>query len=156
GFNARQLPFKPPGRRLFNASKITGGSMSFKNVLKSCWNGLRVSCAGVLVAQLSLGAALPAAAQAQEQEHTQTPIKHVIVNIGENLTFDHVFATYQPKRGESVKNLLSEGIVNADGTPGPNFAKAQQFQAIAPFKTHFFISLDKNEKAPYQVLPEPT
>ena len=130
--------------------------MSLKNVLKSCWNGLRVSCAAVLVAQLSLGAAFTAPAQAREKDPTQTPIKHVIVIIGENRTFDHVFATYKPKKGEFVNNLLSEGIINGDGTPGPNFGKAQQFQAVAPFKTHFFISLDKNEKAPYQVLPEPT
>ncbi len=30
---------------------------------------------------------------------TTTPIKHVIVIIGENRSFDHVFATYQPKTG---------------------------------------------------------
>src|SRR5690349_5157445 len=33
---------------------------------------------------------------------TQSPIKHVIVIIGENRTFDHVFATYQPKHGQQV------------------------------------------------------
>jgi len=46
--------------------------------------------------------------------------------------------------------------VNADGTPGPHFKKAQQFQAVAPFRTKYFISLDKHEKAPYDLLPEPT
>ena len=60
---------------------------------------------------------------------TRTPIKHVILLIGENRTFDHVFATYRPPAGQTVNNLLSEGIVNADGTPGPNVAKAQQWQA---------------------------
>ncbi len=130
--------------------------MSLKNVLKSCWDGLRVSCAAVLVVQLSFGATFVAPAQAREKDPTQTPIKHVIVIIGENRTFDHVFATYKPQKGESVNNLLSQGIINADGTPGPNFAKVQQFQAVAPFRTHFFISLDKSEKAPYQILPEPT
>ncbi|GGY18003.1 hypothetical protein GCM10008098_07320 [Rhodanobacter panaciterrae] len=60
---------------------------------------------------------------------TVTPIKHVILLIGENRTFDHVYATYQPPRGQSVRNLLSEGIVNADGTPGPNVALARQWQA---------------------------
>jgi phospholipase C len=87
---------------------------------------------------------------------TETPIKHVIVLIGENRTFDHLFATYRPKHGESVSNLLSKGIVNADGTPGPNFSRAQQFQAVAPFQTEFFISLNNNEKAAYQTLPVPT
>ena len=55
-----------------------------------------------------------------------TPIKHVIVIIGENRSFDHVFATYVPKPGEQVWNLLSEGIIKADGTPGPNMQKAEQ------------------------------
>jgi acid phosphatase len=104
---------------------------------------------------------LPASSQANDEgrsEHgrTATPIKHVIVLIGENRTFDHVFATYVPKSEDSVSNLLSKGIINADGTPGKHFSKAAQFQAVAPFKTKFFISLDKDEKAPYDILPLPT
>jgi len=61
--------------------------------------------------------------QTQEDfdSNTQTPIKHVIVIIGENRSFDHVFATYVPKHGQRIMNLLSKGIINADGTPGPNF-----------------------------------
>ncbi|HEY4042704.1 MAG TPA: alkaline phosphatase family protein [Rhodopila sp.] len=61
--------------------------------------------------------------------NTTTPIKHVIVIYGENRSFDHLFATYQPKSGETVNNLLSEGIVNLDGTPGPNFSKGAQSTA---------------------------
>ena len=61
-----------------------------------------------------------------------TPIQHVILIIGENRTFDHVYATYTPHTaGQTVSNLLSKGIVNADGTPGPNVALAKQFQATA-------------------------
>ena len=64
----------------------------------------------------------------------RTPIKHVIVIIGENRSFDHVFATYVPNRpGETVDNLLSKGIVkldqNKNAIPGPNFAKAHQAAA---------------------------
>ena len=63
----------------------------------------------------------------------RTPIKHVIVIIGENRSFDHVFATYVPKQGETVDNLLSKGIVtldtNKNAIPGPNFAKAHQAAA---------------------------
>ena len=44
---------------------------------------------------------------------TQTPIKHVIVIIGENRSFDHVFATYVPPPGQTVNNLLSEEIGRA-------------------------------------------
>jgi phospholipase C len=89
-------------------------------------------------------------------QETATPIKHVIVLIGENRTFDHVFATYVPRSRDSISNLLSKGIIKSDGTPGPNFAKAAQSQAVAPFRTKYFVSLNKNEKAPYQILPEPT
>src|ERR1700754_830255 len=42
-------------------------------------------------------------------DRTNTPIKHVILLIGENRTFDHVYATYTPPKGQSVHNLLSEG-----------------------------------------------
>ena len=56
----------------------------------------------------------------------RTPIEHVIVIVGENRTFDNLFATYQPKAGETVGNLLSRGIVRADGSPGPNFRLAEQ------------------------------
>jgi len=92
----------------------------------------------------------------KDHHETETPIKHVIVLIGENRTFDHLFATYVPQSKDSINNLLSEGIIDAKGAPGKNFGKAAQFQAIAPFKTKYFISLDSNEKAPYSTLPEPT
>jgi len=70
------------------------------------------------VLQLSLGGPLATSVQAQEEGQTRTPIKHVIVLIGENRTFDDVFATYVPKSHDSVSNLLSKGIINADGAPG--------------------------------------
>ena len=66
----------------------------------------------------------------QNDANTVSPIKHVIVIMGENRTFDHVFATYQPPRGEHVDNLLSKGIVNIDGSPGPNYARATQYAAV--------------------------
>ena len=43
---------------------------------------------------------------------TLTPIKHLIVVIGENRSFDNVFATYvPPDPKQSAWNLLSQGIV---------------------------------------------
>ena len=80
---------------------------------------------------------------------TATPIEHVIVIIGENRTFDHLYATYQPRNHERVNNLLSEGIVNEDGTPGPNFAKAKRYQATV---TGTF-SIAPSRKTPYAKLP---
>jgi phospholipase C len=104
---------------------------------------------------VSIGHAAPGRDDAKEEKPV-TPIKHVIVVIGENRTFDHVFATYVPRGRDTVANLLSKGIVTADGSPGPHFAKAAQFQAVAPFQTKYFISLAGNGKAPYQILPQPT
>jgi phospholipase C len=88
---------------------------------------------------------------------TATPIKHVIIIVGENRSFDHLFATYLPKhKREKLLNLLSEGIINADGTPGPNFAKAHQFKiASAPNGGKFFSSADMANKEIYSALPPP-
>lgn len=130
--------------------------MSWKQIVSKSLHGVRVSLAAVTVLQLSVGGPLASPLQAQPNGPTRTPIKHVIVLIGENRTFDHLFATYVPKSRDSVKNLLSEGIINANGTPGKNFSKAAQFQAVAPFRSEFFISLNPNEKAPYETLPVPT
>ncbi len=92
-----------------------------------------------------------------DQLKTATPIKHVIIIVGENRSFDHLFATYKPKsRDERVLNLLSEGIVKSDGSPGPNFAKAQQFKIVsAPNGGKFFSSADMVAKQLYTTLPAP-
>ena len=88
---------------------------------------------------------------------TASPIKHVIIIVGENRSFDHIFATYVPKhKQERVLNLLSEGIINADGTPGPNFAKAHQYKIVsAPNGGKFFSSADLANKELYATLPAP-
>jgi phospholipase C len=130
--------------------------MSLKRAVSKAVKCLRVGFVSVMMFQFSLGGPLPAPAKADEHHGTQSPIKHVIVLIGENRTFDHLFATYVPKRGESVKNLLSEGIIDAQGNPGRHFKRAQQFQAVAPFKTEYYISLNDGEKTPYTTLPKPT
>jgi len=93
----------------------------------------------------------PAPAAAQDQPPTATPIQHVIVIIGENRSFDHVYATYQPANGQTVMNLLSKGIVNANGQPGPNSALAAQSSALD--NTTFGISpMPKKE---YANIPPP-
>jgi phospholipase C len=102
------------------------------------------------VLALSMQLLSPALATAQETT-TQTPIQHVIVIIGENRTFDHVFATYKPKAGETVSNLLSKGIVNEDGTPGPHFILARQNSAIDKSTQGYQIA--PTGKAAYSVLP---
>ncbi len=63
---------------------------------------------------------------------TESPIKHVIILIGENRGLDHTFGVYKPKgREQTISNILSKGIVNEDGSPGANVALAQQF-LVAP------------------------
>jgi phospholipase C len=130
--------------------------MSLRQLVLKSWYGLRAGLIAVTVFQFSLGGPLASPLQAQQSVPTRTPIKHLIVLIGENRSFDHLFATYVPKSKDSVSNLLSKGIINADGTPGTHFSNAAQFQAVAPFRTKYFISLHSAEKAPYQTLPPPT
>ncbi len=83
-------------------------------------------------------------------DRTVTPIKHVILLIGENRTFDHVYGTYTPPKGQSVDNLLSKGIVNADGTPGPNVERAAQYVATStgPF------DMSPRKVGKYKTLPQ--
>jgi phospholipase C len=91
----------------------------------------------------------PAAPAATGPAITTTPIEHVIVVIGENRTFDHLFATYVPRPGETVDNLLSRRVIMADGTPGPNFAAARQYSADN--RTVYRLSPD--DRTPYQTIP---
>ncbi len=80
-----------------------------------------------------------------------TPIRHIIIVIGENWSFDSLFATYIPRQGQHVRNLLSEGIVRPDGSPGPHFSIARQFTAVDT--DHYRINPRK--AAPYPSLPLP-
>src|SRR6516162_3663519 len=118
-------------------------------------------CAAVLmsaVALVAVGITIPA--YSGEPDATTklpkaaTPIKHVIVVIGENRSFDHLYGTYVPKSGDSILNLLSEGVVQADGSPGPNFAAATQFTTSD--QTSYFIGVTKKNKTAYKTLPAPT
>jgi phospholipase C len=87
---------------------------------------------------------------------TGTPIKHLMVLIGENRSFDHTFATYVPTAGQTVSNLLSKGIITQDGLPGPNFVQAQQYDANTPLPEHYFIRVGPGDKTPYApFLPTP-
>ncbi|MGV2289866.1 alkaline phosphatase family protein [Trinickia sp. YCB016] len=108
-------------------------------------------------------AVFPSLAESQSQPQTQSPadasantvspIKHVIVIVGENRTFDHVFGAYQPRHGQTVSNLLSKGIINADGSQGPNFWLAAQNTAEATNPSRFDLS--PGHKKPYPNLPAP-
>src|SRR5947209_11614745 len=82
---------------------------------------------------------------------TATPIKHVIVIIGENHSFDNVFGAFQPKNSQTVFNLLSEGIITSSGGFGPHVQLAAQQQAT---DTDTY-SLTPKKTGPYTTLPQP-
>jgi phospholipase C len=88
---------------------------------------------------------------------TASPIKHVIILIGENRGFDHTFGVYEPKgNGQTISNILSKGIVNIDGTPGPNFALAQQYSVAA--QSSWYFGAPDASKIPYSptnLMPQP-
>lgn len=127
---------------------LRGGSSAVRT-------GLTISALALAAA----GALLPALAESQPQlpsdssSATATPIKHVIVIVGENRTFDQVFGAYKPRAGQSVSNLLSKGIITEDGLPGPNFSLAAQNTAQATDPAHFDLS--PGGKTPYSTLPAP-
>jgi len=116
----------------------------------------RVSLASTITVTAALVATGPAAAAAgaphpSAQSWTTTPIKHVIVIIGENHSFDNVFATYQPPQGQQIMNLLSEGIITKTGAPGPNYSRAMQLTA-SDTKTY---SVTPKITGHYSPLPRP-
>src|SRR6202163_3220256 len=119
----------------------------------------RVGLLGVSLAALALsqGARAEDGQNAVDHIKTASPIKHVIIIVGENRSFDHLFATYKPKsQDERVLNLLSEHIIKADGTPDENFDRAHQFQiGSAPNGGKFFISVGSANKTLYSMLPAP-
>lgn len=110
-----------------------------------------LTAASLLFSQLLIP--VRAMAQNENDSNTKTPIKHVIVIIGENRTFDHVFATYKPKNGETVDNLLSKHIIKEDGSPGENFGLAVQDTAIDTHADKYQVS--PMSKSLYDRLPPP-
>ncbi|MBV8467298.1 MAG: hypothetical protein JO218_15260 [Burkholderiales bacterium] len=123
-----------------------------------------VSAGGQLVYLAAPGQAVPVLNQsfspvnlqilsAQLAAGTTTPITNVIVVVGENQTFDGLFGGFQPLKGsgQTVNNLLSEGIINADGTPGPNFKLAAQTQG----NIQSSYSISPSRASSYSALPQP-
>jgi len=103
----------------------------------------------------AVSAAVPARAVASAvtlaDGPTTTPIQHVIVIIGENQSLDGLFGGYVPPPGQTIRNLLSEGIIQADGTPGPNFSSAAQDKGAV--QTEYTI--DPARAGAYGTLPQP-
>jgi phospholipase C len=133
--------------------------MTVKHVAITAKRAVRTGLLSTAIFQLAIGGpfanAQTASTTASRDNDTATPIKHVIVIIGENRTFDHIFATYVPVKGQTVNNLLSEGIVKADGTPGPNFPVAEQKAAYDVAPDAFMLSPSVTTSFDGNVLPAP-
>jgi phospholipase C len=108
--------------------------------------------AGLAVSAMLMAQTAPLSyAGGANDNNTTTPIKHVVLIIGENRTFDHLFGTYIPPEGQTVWNLLSKGIVNEDGSAGPNSDQALQYKATDA-RTY---SISPAKGTPYSVFPDP-
>ena len=118
------------------------------------WRSIQSGLCSLALIQFSLAAPLAAVAKAAESsKEAATPIKHVIVIVGENRTFDHIFATYKPKGDQHVDNLLSKGIVGEDGSPARHFSRAWQYSADVTDSPVFELS--PKIKSLYGDLPAP-
>ncbi len=115
---------------------------------------LTTALSGVLLAAVAVS---PVAADDDRDDGhgTATPIKHVIILIGENRTFDNIYGMYRPRHGQSVSNLLSKGIVNGSGMTVLN-TKAQQSFIQQPYPSKYFIDFHATTgRTPYPILPQP-
>ncbi|HKD70146.1 MAG TPA: alkaline phosphatase family protein [Candidatus Binataceae bacterium] len=138
--------------------------MSMRRLVSKSSRYLRAGMTFLALFNYTLAGPLLNAAQAANPDNvTRTPIKHTIIIIGENRTFDHIFATYLPKvPGETVSNLLSKKIIKADGTRGPNYSFGVQFSACDPgtgvncqqAPTGFYETSPQGRSL-YSVLPAP-
>jgi phospholipase C len=135
--------------------------MNFRSIASNTLFGVRIALASIALLQFTIGTGFagdtkPAEANFPRDNKTASPIKHVIVIIGENRSFDHVFATYVPKGGQSVDNLLSKRIIQLDANKnaiaGPHFDKAQQ---LAATDIGTFLLNPPTEEFPSNVLPAP-
>jgi phospholipase C len=124
-------------------------------VRKKC--GVSVALSVSLITATAGFAAVEQPGETNQATTSVSPIKHVIVLIGENRGTDHTFGVYKPKgKGQTISNILSKGIVNEDGSPGPNFAQAQQFM-VSPQPT-YYIGAPREAKVAYgnrEQMPQP-
>ncbi len=112
---------------------------------------LNIPAAGAVDAPAKLTSTALNSVKSLATGSTSTPIKNVIVVITENQTFDNIFAAYQPKSGNTIRNLLAQGIIKADGTAGANFSSAAQKQATGGS----VYTLNPARTTAYTYLPQP-
>jgi spore coat protein A len=97
----------------------------------------------------------PVAAANQHRSHqARTPVKHVIVIIGENRTFDHVYATYKPRHGQLCDPVTEDpkagsteiwSFANTTGDAHPIHTHLVRFQVLnrQPFDVMQYLQNNK-------------
>ena len=129
--------------------------MQYKANRRKLWRLTASICALSMFMPNTIGYA--AGTDAAASVETTSPIKHVIILIGENRGLDHTFGVYKPKgKGQTISNILSKSIVNLDGTPGPHYTLAQQY-SVSP-QPSYYIGAPKKYKIPYSasnLMPQP-
>ncbi|MDQ1581994.1 MAG: phospholipase, partial [Microbacteriaceae bacterium] len=96
--------------------------------------GLSLATAGIFALAAFTA---PANAEAQNPTKTTTPIKHLVVIFGENVSFDHYFGTYP-------------NAANTDGTP---FTAAPNTPAVNTLTTSGTLTNNPNLYAPQRLTP---
>src|SRR5271170_2817848 len=115
--------------------------MSYKHVASNALHCLRIGLTGLALIQFTIGGPLASSVQAatDNDANTTSPIKHVIVIIGENRSFDHVFATYVPAKGQTIRNLLSSESSTPTAPQGPTLvgpsSMPRPIQVAMPFSS---------------------
>ncbi len=84
---------------------------------------------------------------------TATPIQHVIVIVGENHTFDNIYATYKAPAGPDHQGPAVRGHRQGQRRPGPERGLARQWTATDT--TGGILRPTPIPVAPYSTLPPP-
>src|SRR6202048_2551225 len=123
-------------------------------ILRCRWPSAAATATSIALLSCGLAAAEDRDGDDAHRMKTATPIKHVIILIGENWSFDSIFATYKPNGDRFRDNLLARGVIDERGMPGPNFLASMQSQINQPYPAAFFIDASKTAgKTAYQQAP---
>ena len=93
--------------------------MLHQYITRSWRTKIGAGVSATIVSALGLGASVSASAAPSVNEiRTATPIKHVIIIVGENRSFDHLFATYVPRsKGSRTIRLPPTVVLDAALAP---------------------------------------
>ena len=115
----------------------------------------RLGLLGVSLAALSLSPAVHAE-DAITHITTTTPIKHVIIIVGENRSFDHLFATYVPTRNETGSPIsCPRGSSTRTARPDRTSRRRTSIRSCRPRMAGNSSAAPTGRKPLYATLPAP-